>query len=87
MADVKFKAKSGPVLAFVHVTSHGCIYKQDDATRTQIVHGDPIEYTNIELWLEKLSKAANVFVFAILDCCRNVIEPKNAFEKEKKMHG
>jgi len=28
--DVKIKAKLGPVLAFVHVTSHGCINKQDD---------------------------------------------------------
>ena len=78
---------SGPVLAFVHVTSHGCIKKHDDATRTQIVHGDPIEYTNIELMLEKLSRAANVFVFAILDCCRNIIEPKGTEEKEKKMFG
>ena len=69
---------SGPVLAFVHVTSHGCINKHDDATLTQIVHGDPIEYTNIELMLEKLSRAANVFIFAILDCCRNIIEPKGA---------
>ena len=75
------------MLAFVHVTSHGCINKHDDETRTQIVHGDPIEYTNIELMLEKLSRAANVFVFAILDCCRNIILQKNSEKKEKKMIG
>ena len=66
------EAKEGPVVAFIHASSHGCILKNDEKRYTWMIHKNAGEFTPIQNLAVKLSKKPNVQVFIILDMCRNL---------------
>ena len=70
--DVIAQSKEGPVVAFIHASSHGCILKEDPQQYTWMVHKDAGEFTPIQSLAINLSLKPNVQVFMLLDMCRNV---------------
>ena len=79
VGQVMLKSANGRVVAFIHCTSHGLIFKGDEHQNTWIVHNEPNSFTNIQELIIDLGLKANVTVFAIMDACRTWSTRKNDY--------